>query len=88
MLHHKWKIREVSDPALVANLATALKVREDIAQMLVTRGITDYESARDFFRPSLENLHDPFLMKDMDKAVNRLERALGRWRKSVGVWRL
>ena len=81
MLYHKWKIREVSDPALVANLATALKVREDIAQMLVTRGITDYESARDFFRPSLENLHNPFLMKDMDKAVDRIERALGEGEK-------
>jgi single-stranded-DNA-specific exonuclease len=77
MLHHKWKVREVTDTATVTRLAEQLKVREDVARMLVTRGITDFEAARDFFRPSLDHLHDPFLMKDMDKAVDRLMRALG-----------
>jgi single-stranded-DNA-specific exonuclease len=77
MLHHKWKVREVTDTATVSRLAEQLKVREDVARMLVTRGITDFEAARDFFRPSLDHLHDPFLMKDMDKAVDRLMRALG-----------
>lgn len=44
--------------------------------MLVQRGIKTYEAAKSFFRPTLQNLHDPFLMKDMDKAVNRIIRAL------------
>ena len=44
--------------------------------MLVQRGITNYDEAKDFFRPSLDHLHDPFLMKDMDKAVDRLQKAI------------
>jgi len=77
MLEHKWQLKTATDKAAVGQLSALLKVREDIAQMLVTRGITNYDEAKDFFRPSLEKLHDPFLMKDMDVAVARLIRALG-----------
>ncbi|MDE6802195.1 MAG: single-stranded-DNA-specific exonuclease RecJ, partial [Muribaculaceae bacterium] len=48
-----------------------------ISELLVQRGVTSPEEADRFFRPSLRDLHDPFLMPDMDKAVNRLNRALG-----------
>lgn len=48
-----------------------------VSQLLVQRGITSVEEAEKFFSPRLKNLHDPFLMPDMDKAVNRLNRAMG-----------
>ncbi|MDE6450167.1 MAG: single-stranded-DNA-specific exonuclease RecJ, partial [Muribaculaceae bacterium] len=48
-----------------------------VSELLVQRGITSVEEAERFFRPSLRDLHDPFLMPDMDKAVNRLNRAMG-----------
>jgi len=67
-----WKIREVTDPGAVQRVRTEVGVQTDIAKMLVTRGITDFASAKRFFRPSLDDLHDPFLMKDMDVAVERL----------------
>jgi single-stranded-DNA-specific exonuclease len=72
-----WNIREVTDTAAIQRLRDEVGVQTDIAKMLYTRGITDFDSAKRFFRPSLEDLHDPFLMKDMDLAVQRLQRALG-----------
>ena len=63
------------DPETVAQLCKDLSIDENLAQLLVQRGITSFNEARDFFRPSLENLHDPFLMKDMDKAILRIEAA-------------
>jgi single-stranded-DNA-specific exonuclease len=53
-----------------------LGIDEILANLLVQRGITTYDEAKNFFRPSLEHLHDPFLMKDMDKAVDRLQKAM------------
>jgi single-stranded-DNA-specific exonuclease len=73
----KWNIREVTDAAAIQRLRKEVGVQTDIAKMLITRGITDFDSAKRFFRPSLDDLHDPFLMKDMDLAVERLQRALG-----------
>ncbi len=73
----KWNIRKVTEPTAVERVRTEVGVQTDIAKMLVTRGITDFDSAKRFFRPSLDDLHDPFLMKDMDLAVERLQRALG-----------
>jgi len=60
----------------VSELVKALNVDELIATLLVQRGIETYEDARTFFRPSLDDLHDPYLMKDMDKAVERIEQAI------------
>lgn len=57
-------------------LAQELKIDSSLAQILVQRGITTFDEARSFFRPSLDNLHDPFLMKDMDKAIDRIDTAL------------
>ncbi|MCX6183319.1 MAG: single-stranded-DNA-specific exonuclease RecJ [Bacteroidetes bacterium] len=73
------KIREDyadADPALVKELADVLAIHPVLARLLVHRGIKNFEEARKFFRPDLKSLHDPFLMKDMDRAVTRLEEAL------------
>ena len=57
-------------------LAQQLTIDYTLAQILVQRGIDSFDKARDFFRPQLNQLHDPFLMKDMDKAVERIDTAL------------
>ncbi len=67
-----WNIREQAPPEKVKSLSEAIKVNDIIGNLLVQRGIENYEQAKDFFRPSLESLHDPFLMKDMKKAVKRI----------------
>ena len=71
-----WKIREVADKETVRQLASELGVDPVLAELLVQRGVHTFEQARSFFRPSLENLHDPFLMKDMDNAVERVHKAV------------
>ncbi len=68
----KWVFKEKGVQAIIRELAGALNISEPLAQLLVQRGITTFDEAKNFFRPSLDDLHDPFLMKDMDKAVNRL----------------
>lgn len=72
----RWTIKPKADPNKVASLSNALKVDDLIAELLIQRGIETYEDARKFFRPSLDDLHDPYLMKDMDKAVSRIEAAI------------
>lgn len=71
----RWTLKTEPDGAVVADLAAALKIEPLLSKLLVQRGITNFEAARQFFRPSLAALHDPFLMKDMQKAVDRLEEA-------------
>lgn len=72
----RWTLKTKPSPEKVKALAAELKVDELIAMLLVQRGIETYEAARQFFRPSLSDLHDPYLMKDMDKAVARIEAAI------------
>ncbi|WP_374959810.1 single-stranded-DNA-specific exonuclease RecJ [Gilvibacter sp.] len=72
----QWNLKEKPDKATVQQLATALGIPEAVAILLVQRGITSFEEAKDFYRPSLEALHDPFLMQDMQAAVARIERAI------------
>ena len=76
MKEKRWKLRQDYEIEDVERLAGELGVDRVIATLLVERGVRTFEEARRFFRPSLEHLHDPFLMKDMDKAVERIERAL------------
>ena len=73
-----WKIKELSEAQqhLCEQLSKELHISSLSAQMLVDRGITTADEARTYIRPSLDQLHDPFLMRDMDKAVERLHRAL------------
>jgi single-stranded-DNA-specific exonuclease len=71
----RWVIRETEEAA-DHPLAAALNIHPALISLLVQRGITTYDEARRFFRPAMEHLHDPFLMKDMDKAVERVMRAI------------
>ena len=74
-MQKNWNILS-SDNIVVAALAKALNVSEIVAHLLVLRGITTFEEAKLFFRPEISHLHDPFLMKDMQKAVDRIELAI------------
>ena len=71
----RWIINKEVDRQTVVDLSNALGIDENLATLLVQRGIENYDQAKDFFRPSLTHLHDPFLMKDMDKAVARIKEA-------------
>ncbi len=72
----RWTLKPKPEIAKVKHLQEALQVEEIVATLLVQRGIETFEEAKLFFRPSLDDLHDPFLMKDMDLAVTRIEKAL------------
>ena len=72
----RWTLKPKPSSEKVNTLANQLKVHELIATLLVQRGIETFEQARQFFRPSLDDLHNPYLMKDMDKAVARIESAI------------
>ena len=72
----RWTLKPKPNQDTVRALSKALQVELSIASLLVQRGIESYEQAKHFFRPSLDDLHDPFLMKDMDKAVSRIETAI------------
>ena len=76
MSNKKWIIKAQADTEKVEKLSKELNIDQNIANLLVQKGIETFEDARKFFRPQLEELHDPFLMKDMDKAVNRLQKAI------------
>ena len=69
-------MKDVADGETVARLSSELGIDPVLSKLLVQRGIGTFQEARAFFRPSLDNLHDPFLMKDMDKAVERVEAAV------------
>ena len=77
----KWTVHDSGNPEKVGRLATELGVDRVLAELLVQRGVETFEQARRFFRPSLDDLHDPFLMKDMDKAVERLHEAITKGQK-------
>ena len=72
----RWTLKPKPEPNKVAHLKEALQVDTTVAILLLQRGIETYEAAKTFFRPSLEDLHDPFLMKDMQQAVERIETAI------------
>jgi len=69
-------IREKADPKTVESLSKEINVNPTLANMLVNREVDSFQKAKDFFRPDLDKLHDPMLMKDMDKAVSRLAWAI------------
>ncbi len=79
----KWKICLLNNQQeqQAKELANELNINEILAQLLVQRGVSTFADAKSFFRPQLSKLHDPFLMKDMDKAVERLNQALAQREK-------
>ncbi|MGG7034826.1 MAG: single-stranded-DNA-specific exonuclease RecJ [Flavobacterium sp.] len=72
----RWTLKPKPSPEKVQHLVQALNVDGLIATLLIERGIETFEQARQFFRPGLDDLHNPYLMKDMDKAVARIEKAI------------
>ena len=72
----RWTLKPKPDPSTIEHLCEVLGVDRPIASLLAQRGISSFEEAKKFFRPSLDDLHDPFLMQDMDKAVERIEQAI------------
>jgi len=72
----RWTLKPTPDTSIVNALVERLNVDTIIATLLVQRGIETFDQAKKFFRPSLDDLHDPFLMKDMDRAVDRIESAI------------
>ena len=74
-MEKRWKLLPTDENAN-ATLQSALKVNSHLCNILVQRGINTFDKAKNFFRPSLSDLHDPFLMKDMRKAVDRIKAAI------------
>ncbi|MFC4220749.1 single-stranded-DNA-specific exonuclease RecJ [Flagellimonas marina] len=72
----RWTLKPKPTQEDINRLSKELNVEELVAHLLLQRGITNYDEAKHFFRPELDHLHDPFLMKDMQKAVERIERAI------------
>ena len=72
----KWIVMEPADADKVSRLSTEVGIDKVLAELLVKRGVETFEQCRSFFRPQLSDLHDPFLMKDMDVAVERLRKAI------------
>ena len=79
-MQKNWNILE-SNNAVVSKLAKALNVSEIVAHLLVLRGITTFEEAKSFFRPEISHLHDPLLMKNMQKAVDRIQTVISNGEK-------
>lgn len=75
-IEKRWVVKPQGNRAAVEELASQLSMSPVLTNLLVQRGIDTIEKAKKFFSPSLQDLHDPFLMKDMDKAVERIERAV------------
>ncbi len=73
-MQKRWNILQ-ADEEKVLHLQQALKINKTLCKILVQRGLDDYEKTKNYFRPSLTHLHNPWLMKDMDKAVNRITSA-------------
>ena len=85
MTEKRWIYKPTPPKEQINLLVEKLNISTEIASLLAQRQITSFDEAKDFFRPALSQLHDPFLMKDMDKAVARLEEAIFKalgWRKS------
>jgi single-stranded-DNA-specific exonuclease len=76
IMKKRWVQTAEGDDEAVILLAQELNIDKSLAQVLVQRGIETFDQAKEFFRPQLSRLHDPFLMKDMDKAISRIDKAI------------
>jgi single-stranded-DNA-specific exonuclease len=77
-MNKRWVLKDAADNSIVQELSAALNINPVLSSLLVHRGITSFEDARYFFRPSQLHLHDPFLMQDMEKAIERIEQAIAK----------
>ncbi len=81
-MQKKWLLKAPPSQSKIEELRSELKIDRIVSSLLLQRDIASFESAQAFFRPKLEDLHDPFLMKDMDLAINRIEKAFTKKEKS------
>ncbi|VAW25214.1 Single-stranded-DNA-specific exonuclease RecJ [hydrothermal vent metagenome] len=72
----RWKLKPEPNPQIISKLAQELSIDNTLAKLLAQRGLENYNQAKAFFRPNLKDLHNPYLMKDMDLAVTRIEKAI------------
>lgn len=75
-MEKRWVYNSIPTAPEISELSKSLNINSYLATVLLQRGIKDYESAKSFFRPLLDHLHDPFLITDMEKAVTRLKKAI------------
>ena len=75
-MNKRWVVNATPEEKKVSELSNRLNCNPVVANLLIQRGIESYEEALDFFNPKLEQLHNPFLMKDMENAVERLDHAI------------
>ena len=75
-MEKRWLVKNPIDRTIIDTFRSTLKIDPIIAEVLLQRGISDYDEAEAFFTPKLENLHDPFLMKDLPEAVDRINKAI------------
>ncbi len=80
-MNRRWLYKSVPDKEKIEALSNSININTHLSTVLLQRGIYSFEEAKKFFRPSLLDLHDPFLMKDMDRAVDRLKQAIDRKEK-------
>ncbi len=80
-MENRWIYKERPLPEAVQSLSKAINVNPYLSTVLLQRGITNFAEARHFFRPQLAHLHNPFLLKDMDRAVARMKKAIDRQEK-------
>jgi len=74
-MEKRWVLKQKGDASLVSGIAVALGIENALAELLVQRGVTSFDEAKAFFRPDLSQLHNPFLLNDMDKAIDRIASA-------------
>ncbi|MCG3167913.1 MAG: Single-stranded-DNA-specific exonuclease RecJ [Bacteroidia bacterium] len=77
-MQKRWLVKSKPEATIVDSLSASLNIDHKLASLLAQRGVTTFEEAKHFFRPEYSDLHNPFLMKDMDKAVARLEQAIAK----------
>ena len=80
-MEKRWVLKPQGDDAVVEHLSQVLNINRNLANLLAQRGVRTYEEAKAYFRPQLDHLHDPFLMKDMDLAVERIRIAIEKGEK-------
>lgn len=75
-MERRWIYKAAPSPESIKKLSEEININPFLSAVLIQRGIQDFSTAKDFFRPSLDHLHDPFLMTDMQEAVDRLKKAI------------
>src|SRR6185436_17760394 len=81
IMHKRWIYKPIATHEEIERLSTLININSYLSAVLLQRGVEDFESARKFFRPSLDQLHDPFLMTDMRPAVERIHKAISHGEK-------